>query len=70
MTNVHVIGGLESDIAFNVHFEEHDLEDAWFAPDLLEFVDHSAETVISIGDATFVRREDGEWDESDAGDSD
>lgn len=64
VTNVDVVGGNEDDFAFNVHFEEEDVEDAWFAPDLVELVDHGAGTTISIGDKSFVRRADGEWDET------
>jgi hypothetical protein len=70
VTNVPVVGGVENDVAFIVHFEEEGLEEAWFAPDLLELVDHGAGTAISIGEKSFLRREDGEWEALDAGDSD
>ena len=58
-----VIGGTEADMAFNVHFEEDDVEDAWFAPNLLEYAGFDAGMTISIAGKTFVRQSDGEWAE-------
>lgn len=65
VTNVEVVGDSDTDFAFNVHFEEEGVEDAWFSPDLLVFVDHGAGTTITVGDKSFVRRADGEWDMSE-----
>ena len=67
MTGVDVIGDAGADLAFNVHFEDDEVEDAWFAPDLLQLVDHGPGTTISIGDKTFVRTADGEWIEESGG---
>ena len=61
---VDVIGGMESDSALNVHFEDDAVEDAWFAPELVEFVDHAPGTTMSFGDRKFVRGPEGEWIES------
>jgi hypothetical protein len=56
-----VIGGTEADIAFNVHFDEDDAEDAWFAPNLVEYAGFTAGMTMSLGGKTFVRQPDGEW---------
>jgi hypothetical protein len=66
ITGVEVVGGDESDLAFNVHFGEND---AWFAPELVEFVDHAPGSTISIGDRTFVRTKDGAWIDQDTGET-
>jgi hypothetical protein len=43
MSDVEVIGEVRDDYAINVHFDE--LDDAfWFAPELLEFIDHGEAT--------------------------
>ena len=39
VTGVEVVGGLAGDQAFNVFFDELN-KGFWFAPELLEFVDH------------------------------
>jgi hypothetical protein len=64
VTGVTVIGGPDKDYAVNVHFAERN-EDLWFAPDLVEVLDHGAGTEITIDgvDKKWVRRADGEWDE-------
>ena len=61
VTGVEVVGVLVPDFAFNVHFEEEDVEDAWFSPELVEYLDHAAGTTASIGDHRFIRTEDGQW---------
>ena len=63
VTNVEVIGSLSDDYAINVQVNERD-ETCWFAPDLLEFVDHAAGTEMVVGNAKAVRREDGSWEET------
>src|SRR5690242_3059337 len=64
-----VIGTLQGEWAINVNFE--DREGAfWFAPELLELVDHGAGSVFGL-DASpveYVRRADGGWDERPRGD--
>ncbi len=64
VTGVEVIGQLTSDYAINVHFQERG-EGYWFAPDLLDFVDHAAGTEITLSGAgkRWVRRRDGGWSE-------
>lgn len=62
ITKVAVIGLLEYDHAINVHFKN--LNQAyWFAPHLLEFVDHGpgAEIQLKGIDKKWVRSADGEW---------
>lgn len=63
VTTVDVIGQVTDDFAINVSVEGIE-EQYWFAPALLEFVNHSAGTEITIGNHRAVRREDGSWDES------
>jgi hypothetical protein len=64
VTGVEVIGPFSIDLAINVHFAERG-ESFWFAPQLVEFVDHAAGTEIEIGvgpsAARFVRDSSGEW---------
>ena len=48
VTGVEVIGTLIADVAINISFPSLD-KDFWFAPELLEFLDHGAGTVITIG---------------------
>lgn len=63
-TNVEVIGELKEDFAFNVYFIDRE-ESYWFAPDLLEFVDHAPGTEITFEgvDKKWVRTDIGEWEE-------
>jgi hypothetical protein len=60
------IGGTDADLAFNLHFEAPE-EEAWFAPDLVEFVDHAPDLTIGIADKTFIRNADGDWIDQDTG---
>jgi hypothetical protein len=60
VTGVEVIGGSAADYAINVQLDGRD-EPLWFAPDLLEFVDHAPGTEIVIGNKRLVRRASGEW---------
>ena len=60
VTGVEVIGGAAADYAFNLQLDGRD-ESLWFAPELLEFVDHAAGTEIVIGDKRLVRSASGEW---------
>jgi hypothetical protein len=57
---VEVIGGAARDYAINVKLDGRD-EPFWFAPELLEFVDHAPGTVAVIGNTRFVRSVSGEW---------
>ena len=62
VTAVEVIGDPEHDHAINVHFE--DLNHAyWFAPHLLEVVDHGPGTEIRLDgvDKRWTRAAEGEW---------
>ena len=70
VTDVDVIGDATNDFAVNVHIEERDTA-FWFAPELLEFVDHAAGTEISLDGVPmkWTRKADGSWDESSTGDS-
>ncbi|GAA5506993.1 hypothetical protein [Novipirellula caenicola] len=66
VTGVDVVGVVADDFAINVHFEELD-QDYWFAPELLEFVDHGAGTEIMLDGVPkkWTRTADGGWDETD-----
>ena len=61
-TGVSVIGSCIEDFAFNVSLPDLN-ECFWFAPELVEFVDHAPGTEIGIGKKKFIRRADGEWQE-------
>jgi len=65
VTDVDVIGPVTEDFAINVHFDERG-EAFWFAPELLEFVDHDAGTEITLDgvDKKWTRNTDGGWDQS------
>jgi hypothetical protein len=55
-----VIGGLAEDRLLRVKLDSGVEE--WFAPSLVEFIDHRAGSVISLdGGPTFRRLEDGTW---------
>ena len=58
-----MIGEVTMDYAINVSIEELGSE-FWFAPELLELVDHAEGTEIVIGNYRAVRRADGTWEES------
>ena len=59
-----VIGALPDGWAINVAFEDVEGE-FWFAPTLLELVDHAAGTEFWLqgSPVRFRRREDGSWEE-------
>jgi hypothetical protein len=61
VTGVEVIGKTEDDDALSVGFD--DGQSAWFAPHLVEFLDHAPGLEITIGDNRLVRDESGEWRE-------
>ena len=65
VTAVAVIGGSESDCAFNVYVE-HLNREAWFSPEVLEFVDHDPGATIALAGVpkTWTRTSDGGWVES------
>lgn len=57
---MEVIGELTDDYAINVHLDERD-ESHWFAPELVELIDHAPGTEFVIGDQRFTRAADGSW---------
>jgi hypothetical protein len=62
VTGVEIIGTPDEDAALNVHFES--LNQAhWFAPHLLELVDHGPGTELRLEgvDVKWVRSADGAW---------
>jgi hypothetical protein len=65
LMGIEVIGEDKDDFAFNVFIEDRD-EAYWFAPDLLEFIDHAVGTEMWVeGDSKkWVRTADGNWEES------
>ena len=61
-TDISFIGTSAQDVALNVYFE-HREGDFWFAPELVQFVDHNPGCTIEIGRKKLVLRSDGGWDE-------
>jgi hypothetical protein len=61
--DVKVVGEVKDDFAFSVTFENPNAQ-AWFAPELLELVDHAPGQDIQIGQKRWVRRPDGGWEET------
>ncbi len=61
VTNVEVIGELVNDFALNVQPEDGD--GFWIVLDLVELIDHGADTEIVIGNHKTVRQADGTWKE-------
>lgn len=63
-TGVALIGSKSKDYAINVHFGDLD-EGFWFADELVELVDHSPGTTISLDgqNKEWVRLPNGEWEE-------
>ena len=61
-SKVTVIGDLTSDYALHVYFEKLDTG-FWFAPQLLEFVDHAPATEVFVHGSPFksVHQRDGSW---------
>jgi hypothetical protein len=56
VTGVEVVGGSVGDLAFNVHFDHEAIADAWFRPDLVEYLDHVPGTDATVGDThSFAR---------------
>ena len=62
VTEVEVVGNLTSDYALNVYFDSLD-RSFWFAPHLLEFVNHAPGTEVHVHGSPFksVRQRDGSW---------
>lgn len=65
-TNVEVIGENQEDYAINVFFDVRN-EAFWFAPELLELVDHGEGTEISLNGVPkkWRRTASGDWTESE-----
>ena len=64
VTAIVPIGSPSEDYAIAVMFDDGPVRDAWFAEDLVEFVDHAEGTEIRIGNMKAVRSADGGWVES------
>jgi len=60
ITQVKVIGG-PADQAFHIHFDSDSIADAWFHPDLVDYIDHAPGTEITVAGARLVREPTGEW---------
>jgi hypothetical protein len=60
VTKVDVVGELTGDYAINICLDGRD-ETLWFAPELLEFVDHAPGTEIVLGNKRLVRSASGQW---------
>lgn len=59
---VEVIGQLRSDYALHVYFDSLK-KSYWFAPEMLEFVNHAPGTEVHVHGSAFksVRQRDGTW---------
>src|SRR5262245_43978397 len=70
MMGVEVIGQLTSDFALNVHFNDLG-RSFWFAPDLLELIDHAPGLEIRLYGVPkrWIRQADGSWAEESPTDS-
>lgn len=64
VTGVEAIGSPLDDYAVAVMFEDAAVQDAWFAADLVEFIDHAPGTEIRVGNLKAVRNADGTWNET------
>jgi hypothetical protein len=64
ITSVVVIGEVLEDFALSIAFDRGG-ESQWFAPELVEFIDHGAGTEIRIGEMRWIRSADGGWQHSD-----
>ncbi len=66
VTGIPVIGTPASDYALHVDFDPD--EDLWFAPELLEFIDHAPGTTVQLDGVPkkWTRQEDGSWAEEPA----
>ena len=62
VSGVEVIGETTSDYAINVFFEGRH-ESLWFAPSLVEFIDHAPGTEMTLDGVAkkWVRTASGEW---------
>jgi hypothetical protein len=60
VTGVEVVVEVADDYAIAVQLDGRD-GSIWFAPELLEFVDHAPGTEIVIGNRRLIRSESGEW---------
>lgn len=69
-THVDVIGHPSEDFAINVHVDDCD-EAFWFAPQLVEFVDHGVGAEIKLDGVPkiWTRNDDGGWDETSTSES-
>ena len=63
-TGIEVVGRFSEDYALAVMFEDPPACDAWFARELVEFIDHGPGTEIRIGNIKAVRNSDGTWIET------
>jgi hypothetical protein len=62
ISGVNVIGESTSDHAINVMLESRQ-QAYWFAPDLVELIDHAPGTQITLGSRKLIRDAAGEWAE-------
>jgi len=62
VSGIEVVGEAHDDFALNVMIGERG-EQLWFVHDLVEFVDYSPATEVTIGDRRFVRAASGDWEE-------
>ncbi|WP_411825561.1 hypothetical protein [Luteolibacter sp. AS25] len=65
VTGVEVVGDCPNDYALNVHFDEL-AQSFWFAPALVEFVDHKTGSELSLDGVNkkWIRNDSSEWEEN------
>jgi hypothetical protein len=69
LAGVEIIGEPRDDVALNFQFDDLG-QGVWIGPDLVQYLDHGPGTTAQVGDRTFIRTADGEWQpESGAGDA-
>jgi hypothetical protein len=64
MSGVTVIGTVTDDFALSVMFKGGPVQHAWFAKELVEFIDHAPGATMSVGNVKAVRQADGTWKET------
>ena len=63
VTGVTVIGESNENRAVHVFFEDRN-EGFWFAPDLVEFMDHAPGARLTVAGKKWVRAATGDWEET------
>jgi hypothetical protein len=60
VTGVDVIGNLKRDYAVNVYFKDTKTS-LWFDEDLLEVINSGEDSIMTLGDKSFIKTKSGDW---------